>query len=298
MNAIAKWLGNHNISTHTIGVLITGLILYYRTNPDFNALVTHVQSQIPKWVITLGIAVGWLYSWYRNGQTSSAPAAKAIGGFVRMATLQMLLAILIFALVVTPVVMTTGCAKVQQTLQTVLKKAPTVIAIVKTGIDLASVVDPGLIDPSFKPLVSGIAGEVTSDLQLLSDSIAQYQTELASAPPGAIAKARELYTVIDSKLAQFEQAFHLKGQKVEAQAATIVDFVDIFLSELGSLLPPGPVTVKAQATPRTQAAIVGVPVKIISARAFAQNFNRACAGNFPNPANTYSSHPQLQVAVP
>ena len=29
MNAITKWLSNHNISTHSIGVLITGLILYY-----------------------------------------------------------------------------------------------------------------------------------------------------------------------------------------------------------------------------------------------------------------------------
>lgn len=295
MNSIVKWLADHKISTHTLAVLGAGLILYYRINPDFNALVTQVQSHIPKWVITLGIAGAWLYSWYRNGASTSAVATptpasskSTQGGFIRIAVLQMLLPALLTFSLITQVVFIAGCGKVQQDLQTVLKKAPTVVAIVETGIDLASIVDPNAVDPGFRPLVASISGEIIADLQLLSDGIAQYQTDIASAPPGTIAKAQELYKVIDGKLTQFEQAFHLKGQKAEAEAAAIVDFVDVFLSELGSLLPPAPVTVVAQATPRTQAALVGVKVTIISARQFARNFNKASAQNFP----------QIVVAVP
>lgn len=68
MNRILNWLALHKVSTHTIGVLVTGLLLYYRINPEFHALVTNVQARIPSWVMTLIVAAVWLYTWYRNGQ--------------------------------------------------------------------------------------------------------------------------------------------------------------------------------------------------------------------------------------
>lgn len=185
-------------------------------------------------------------------------------------------------------VATVGCGKVQQKLSTVLAKAPTVLAIVHTGIDLANIIDPTAVDPAFKSAVDGVYKEVTADLSALVSSIQQFQNDIGSAPPGTLAKAHELYTIIDGQLAQFTAAFHLKSPRAQNEAALIVDAVDTFLSELGSFLPPAPATPAASTLVRTQAALVGKPVKIVSAHDFASHFNKASKANFP----------QLVVAIP
>jgi len=181
-----------------------------------------------------------------------------------------------------------GCSKAQQTLQTVLQKAPIVLAIVHTGLDLANIIDPSGVDPSFRSNVDSIYKEVSADLNTLVSSLQQYQNDIGSADPGTLAKAHELYKIIDGQLTQFTAAFHLKSQKAQNEAALIVDAVDAFLSELGSLLPPAPATPAATTLIRTQAALVGVKVKIVSAHDFAKNFNKSSKANFP----------QLQVVVP
>lgn len=123
MKTILDWLGKHKISTHMIGVLVTGLILYYRTNPDFHALVTQIQGHIPKWGITLGIAVAWLYAWYRNGQKQpvqvfgNGPGIATIkagissqtiaSGMIGGSPLKRLAAVLVFAICLPP------CAQAQ-----------------------------------------------------------------------------------------------------------------------------------------------------------------------------------------
>ncbi len=85
MKAILDWLGKHKISTHTIAVIATGVMLYYRINPDFHAVVDDWQRQVPKWFITLLVAAAWLYSWYRNGQKDPAtnPSGNGIFGVIQ-----------------------------------------------------------------------------------------------------------------------------------------------------------------------------------------------------------------------
>jgi len=182
-----------------------------------------------------------------------------------------------------------GCGKVQQTLKTVLAKAPTVIAIVNTGLDLYNIIDPTGADPGLKNTIDSAAQSAVGNINLLVQIISQYQADVTSAPPGVLNQAHSLYLAIDANLAQLQSAFHLKSAKAQAESAAIVDAVDLFLSELASLLPAGSVTTTpGAATPQTQAVIVGKKVKIQSPQQFAKNFNKASAANFP----------QIQVAVP
>jgi ElaB/YqjD/DUF883 family membrane-anchored ribosome-binding protein len=186
-----------------------------------------------------------------------------------------------------------GCGKVQQSLKTVLAKAPTVIAIVNTAIDLYKVVDPTGADPTLKATVDNLAQKITDDLRALNNIIATFQADIASAPPGALAQANALYGAIDANLAQLKSAFGLKSDRAKNEVAAIVDFADVFLSELASFLPaPAAATVSAgisgQATVKTKAALTGAKVKIVSPKQFAKNFNKASAANFP----------EIQVAVP
>jgi hypothetical protein len=186
-----------------------------------------------------------------------------------------------------------GCGKVQQSLKTVLAKAPSVFAMVKTAIDLYNVVDPTGADVNLKAKVTDLAQKITGDLGTLNDIISAVQANIASATPGTMAQANALYAAIDANLAQLEAAFALKTDKAKNEAAVIVDFVDVFLSELASFLPaPAAATVSAgistQATVKTKAALTGAKVKIVSPKQFAKNFNKASAANFP----------EIQVAVP
>lgn len=207
------------------------------------------------------------------------------------ASMSMLAILMCAVMIVAPI----GCAKVQQDLKTVLAKAPTVIAIINTGLDLYNIIDPTGADPALKATIAGIAQQTVGDLNLLVQTLAQYQADVASAPPGALAAAHQLYLAIDANLAQFTAAFHLKSAKAQAEAAAIVDAVDIFLSELASLLPAGSVAAPAAgqavasgALVKTASALVGAKVKIVAPKTFASNFNKASAANFP----------QIQVAVP
>lgn len=186
-----------------------------------------------------------------------------------------------------------GCAKVQQTLKTVLAKAPTIIAIVNTGLDLYNIIDPTGADPALKSTIDNAAQAAVGNINLLVQIISQVQADVASAPPGVLAQANSLYAAIDANLAQLEGAFGLKSTKAKAEAAAIVDAADVFLSELASFLPAPAAAqmsagISAQATVKTKAALTGVKVKIVSAKTFAQNFNKASASNFP----------QIQVQVP
>lgn len=182
-----------------------------------------------------------------------------------------------------------GCGKVQQTLKTVLAKAPVVIAIVNTGLDLYNIIDPTGADPALKSTIDNAAQAAVGNINLLVQIISQVQADVASSPPGVLNQAHSLYLAIDANMAQLQGAFHLKSPKAQAESAAIVDAVDIFLSELASLLPAGSVApTPGAATPQTQAAIVGKKVKIVSAQTFAKNFNKSSASNFP----------QIQVQVP
>lgn len=68
MNTIVAWLEKHKLSTHTIGMIVAGVIASYQLNPGFHALVLSVEAKIPGWVMTLLVEFAWLYAWYRNGQ--------------------------------------------------------------------------------------------------------------------------------------------------------------------------------------------------------------------------------------
>lgn len=218
---------------------------------------------------------------------------KALKQKFAPASMSMLALVMCAVMIVAPI----GCAKVQQTLKTVLAKAPTVIAIVNTGLDLYNIIDPTGADPGLKATIDSIAQGAVSDINLLVQTLAQYQADVASAPPGALAAAHQLYLSIDSRMAQFTAAFHLKSARAQAEAAAIVDATDIFLSELASLLPASAAAAVAPAAGqavasgaliKTQAALTGSKVKIISPKTFASNFNKASKANFP----------QIQVATP
>jgi hypothetical protein len=180
----------------------------------------------------------------------------------------------------------TGCAKVLQTLQTVLAKAPSVIAIVDTAIDLVNVIDPTAADPALKSTVNGIASEAVKDVNNLVQLITTYQNDLASAPPGALQQANVWVAAIDAQLASLTGAFHLKSAKAQAQAQLIADGVTLFLNELVSFLPAS-VAIQAAAI-NAHANAVSKKIKIESAHSFASNFNKSSRANFP----------QIQIAVP
>lgn len=211
------------------------------------------------------------------------------------ASMSMLVLFMCTVMIVMPVM--TGCAKVQQTLATVLAKAPTVIAIVNTAIDLYNIVDPEGGDLNLKAQVAGYANEAVKDIGLLQQVIASYQADIGSAPPSALAQADALVGTITAQLNGLTAVFHVKSAKSQAEAAAIVDAANIFLSELASLLPP-PQLVNAPASAavlKAQAATVGnasgsspPKVKIVSAHDFANNFNKKSKTNFP----------QIQVVVP
>lgn len=211
----------------------------------------------------------------------------------KSATKSLVYSLCMFMIIASIVMPMTGCGKVAQLLTTVLAKEPSVIAIVNTAIDLYNVVDPTGTDPNLKATVDALAKKITSDVQTLNGLITTYQANLAAAPPGDLATMNALYASIDSNLTQLSAALGVKSAKAKAEVATILDGVDVFLSELASFLPPPAAAtvsagVSAQSAVKTKAALTGVKVKIVSAKAFVQNFNKASAVNFP----------QIQVAVP
>lgn len=199
--------------------------------------------------------------------------------------------LVLFMVTFSIVVPMAGCGKVLQTLNTVLAKAPSVIAIVNTGLDLYNIIDPTGADPTLKAAINTTSQEVIHDLGTLVQLVSQYKADIASAPPGALAQAKEIYTLIDGSLALLTAAFHLKSAKAQAEAALIVDAVDVFLSELMSLIPPaalGPVPALNTLARSATVAVSTAKVKIISAKSFVANFNKASKKNFP----------QIQVALP
>lgn len=203
--------------------------------------------------------------------------------FANKCLIHSLVAFMVVFSIIVPMV---GCAKVLQTLQTVLAKAPSVIAIVDTAIDLVNVIDPTAADPNLKATVNGIASEAVKDVNSLVQLITTYQNDLASAPPGALQQANTLVAAIDAQLASLTAAFHLKSAKAQAQAALIADGVTLFLNELVSFVPAA---VAAQTSAiSAHAATANKKVKVVSAHTFAQNFNKASVKNFP----------QIQIAVP
>lgn len=183
-----------------------------------------------------------------------------------------------------------GCGKVQQTLKTVLAKAPTVKSMIKTGFDVVNLVDPQALDNNLRATVNAVIPEVISDVTLLTDSIGIYVNDIAALPPGVLSKAQGLYQTIDANMARFVAAFHV-GSNGAKEAQLLLDTLDTFLSELASTLPAAAaatVAISAQSMIKTQSALAGKKVTIVSLKTFAKNFNKASAANFP----------QIQVQVP
>jgi hypothetical protein len=179
-------------------------------------------------------------------------------------------------------IISVGCGKTSNTLQSVLNEAPVVISIVNTGIDLYNVVDPEGADAQLKNTVDAFIAEGTRDVSTLVTLIRAYQANFAEAPTGTLQQADALVAAIQAQEAALVAAFHLKSPRAQSEAAAIVDGIQSFLAQLALFLPSSAEqqAPAAAAVVRQQSAQVGV-VKVISAQQLAQRFNEASGKNYP-----------------
>jgi hypothetical protein len=127
--------------------------------------------------------------------------------------------------------------------------------------------------------------KIVAGVNQLVTTINSVNADIATAPPGTLQTAMGLYQGIDDNLTQWLALFNV-GTNGQKGAAVVADFVDVFLGELAGFLPSGTAAsaattnvsaqsavVKRTSLVKTQAALNGKKLKIVSVDAFVSGFN-------------------------
>lgn len=182
------------------------------------------------------------------------------------------------------------------------------------AISVVNIVSPG--NAPYTAEVTEYAGKVGADLKLLESLIAQYKSNLAAAPGGAIGQINAALSDAQSNLAAILQAVGVSDAKTTAAVAAAVASVKLILNDAALLVKnsappavsarlffgvgmPGADFLAIDGAPKTQSG-TAVPVKASgkSARQIARDYNQKISKDFPKARVNVPKMHVLGVPVP
>jgi hypothetical protein len=198
---------------------------------------------------------------------------------LRKAADAVLIGILCGSLVISTVTLS-GCnsTQVEADIQKVIALLPTAVQIAGSILNIVAAAE-GNSAPSASVLatVKNASGQVQADLTLANSLVAQYQTDLASAPAGVLGQIDAAVADAQQNIAAILSAVHVANATVVAAVNSAVASVQTVILALIAVLPaPAPAALFPKLSASLQAAGIqpgSVKVAIPTPHAFAKSFN-------------------------
>ena len=198
---------------------------------------------------------------------------------LRKAADAVLIGVLCGSLVISTVTLG-GCnsTQVEADIQKVIALLPTAVQIAGSILNIVAAAE-GNSAPSASVLatVKNASGQVQADLTLANSLVAQYQTDLASAPAGVLGQVDAAVADAQQNIAAILSAVHVANATEVAAVNSAVASVQTVILALIAVLPaPAPAALFPKLSASLQAAGIqpgSVRVAIPTPHAFAKSFN-------------------------
>ena len=193
-----------------------------------------------------------------------------------------------------------GCnsTQVEADIQKVIALLPTAVQIAGSILNIVAAAE-GNSAPSATVLatVKNASGQVQSDLTLANSLVAQYQTDLASAPAGVLGQIYAGVADAQQNIGAILSAVHVGNATVVAAVNSAIASVQTVILALIAVLPaPVPAALFPKLTASLHAAGLepgSVKVTVPTPRAFAKSFN-----NDARVVAAQQAYPSAQIKVP
>jgi hypothetical protein len=193
-----------------------------------------------------------------------------------------------------------GCnaTQVEADIQKVIALLPTAVQIAGSILNIVAAAE-GSAGPSAGLLatVKAASGQVQSDLTLANSLVAQYQTDLASAPAGVIGQIDAAVADVQQNITAILGAVHVANPTIVAAVNSAVASIQTVILALIAILPA---TVAAASLPKLNASLKTAGIQpgsakpaVPSAHAYAKAFN--ADANVDAAQRTY---PKARIKVP
>lgn len=192
-----------------------------------------------------------------------------------------------------------GCnsTQVEANIQKVIALLPTAVQIAGSILNIVAAAE-GNSAPNANVLatVKNASGQVQADLTLAKSLVAQYKTDLASAPKGVLGQIDAAVADAQQNIGAILSAVHIENATVVAAVNSAIASVQTVILALIAVLPaPVPVALFPKLTTSLQAAGIQpgtVKVAVPSPHAFAKSFN-----NDPRIGAIQQAYPHAQIKV-
>jgi hypothetical protein len=193
-----------------------------------------------------------------------------------------------------------GCnsTQVEADIQKVIALLPTAVQIAGSILNIVAAAE-GNSAPSATLLatVKNASGQVQADLTLANSLVAQYQTDLGSAPAGVLGQIDAAVADAQQNIAAILSAVHIANPTVVAAVNSAVASVQTVILALIAVLPaPAAAALFPKLTASLQAAGIqtgSVKVAVPTPHAFAKSFN-----NDARIVAIRQAYPSAQIKVP
>jgi hypothetical protein len=193
-----------------------------------------------------------------------------------------------------------GCnaTQVEADIQKVIALLPTAVQIAGSILNIVAAAE-GNSAPSAALLatVQNASGQIQSDLTLANSIVAQYQTDLASAPAGALGKIDAAIADAQQNMGAILAAVHIANPAVVAAVNSAIASVQTVILALIAVLPaPAPAALFPKLTASLQSAGIqpgSVKVAVPTPHAFAKSFN-----NDARVVAVQKAYPNAKIKVP
>jgi VIT1/CCC1 family predicted Fe2+/Mn2+ transporter len=192
-----------------------------------------------------------------------------------------------------------GCnsTQVEADIQKVIALLPTAIQIAESILNIVSAAE-GNSAPSATLLASvkSASGQVQADLTLANSLVAQYQSDLVSAPAGVLGQIDAVIADAQQNIGAILSAVHIANPTVVAAVNSAIASVQTVILALIAVLPASaPAALFPKLTASLQSAGIqpgSVKVAIPTPHAFAKSFN-----NDARIVTIQQAHPSAQIKV-
>jgi hypothetical protein len=173
-----------------------------------------------------------------------------------------------------------GCnaTQAEADIQKVIALLPTAVQIAGSILNVVAAAEGGsAVSAGLLATVKSASGQVQSDLTLANSLVAQYQTDLASAPSGVIGQVDAAVADAQQNISAILAAVHIANPTIVAAVNSAVASIQTVILALLAVLPA---TVAAASLPKLSASLktAGIQARsgkpeVPSARAYAKAFN-------------------------
>ncbi len=182
-------------------------------------------------------------------------------------------------------------------IQKVIALLPTAVQIAGSILNIVAAAE-GNSTPSSALLatVQNASGQIQTDLTLANSLVAQYETDLASAPAGVLGKIDAAIADAQQNMGAILSAVHIANPAVVAAVNSAIASVQTVILALIAILPPATAALFPKLTASLQSAGIqpgSVKVAVPTPHAYAKSFN-----NDARVVAVQKAYPSAKIKVP